>query len=778
MNHLPKKNLPSLRNICLLFIVCLPMTIRGQTSGFTIPTAHPRLWWNAERLVVAKTWYASKPFTPRADDMFANAFRYSLTGEATYARKAIDLLLAKQLPAGQVLPTAIGCDECRYYGEEAAVVFDWCYDKLTAAEKTTLINRWNKYWSDVNQQEWGGVGMEGNNYYWGNLRNSIEWGIATFHDNTQAQSLLNNGLQTRWANSFIPYANNVNGGGKGGGLGEGHVYGCTMVSYPIIPFVSMNLMGRNILQETNFFKEALINTIYSTTPAPIIKGSQSNYRLYSYNEDDIDYFLHERAYFGDFMLTAANYWEANPLGQYARSWVSLTNPTISKFIKSVDKPGRSLALSQLPLDYYASGLGIAYGRKNWGTDGIGFHVKMKDAVAVGHSHLDYSSFQLTRKGRWLTRETYGYYDFIKGVNGEQLEITVADAHNTVFVGVPGNMRSLVGYWQTAPPTVTRLESKPDYLYAALDMTDSYQSEQKPEIFENPFVDKVVREYIFIRPLESLIVFDRIQSKSKQVPAKDVIKMALIHFETNPVIEDANHVSATIGNQVVRLTTLAPSNPTYEVVNEGGPVGQYRLQVKTSGVEQSYFINLLQGRDATGTNLTTSITENTTSFVLTITHPTLGNVTVTLQKGATSTGGSFGYSLTGTPSTLAPFSAEVTNVGVTDDGPVWGIVDNPDGVTGIDPNSDSGIDNQLTVWPNPTNATTTISFTVPEGESVSASTLAVYNSNGQLIQIPMDGLQTKGHHTIQWSTEALPSGIYLVQLKTLKGVVSKRVAVMK
>jgi Secretion system C-terminal sorting domain len=785
--HQYKKSLFSLKGISLIFLICLPMTMRSQTSGFTIPTTHPRLWWNTERLASAKSWYASNPFTPRADDMFANAFRYSLTGEAIYARKAIDLLLAKQLPAGQVLPTAVGCDECRYYGEEAAIVFDWCYAQLTSSEKTTLINRWNKYWSDVNQQDWGGVGMEGNNYYWGNLRNSIEWGIATFHDNTQAQSLLNNGLQTRWANSFIPYANNVNGGGKGGALGEGPQYGSTMVSYPIVPFISMNLMGRNIFNESNFYKEALINTIYSTTPSPIFNGGQSKYRLYSYNEEDtgIDFFLHDRAYIGDFMSTAANHWEAIALGQYARSWLNLTNPTISNFIKSVDKQGRSLPLSQLPLDYYASGLGIAYGRKDWGTDGIGFQVKMKYAEAVGHNHFDCSSFELARKGRWLTRETYGYYTPILGVNGPKardgsdLRVDAPDAHNVIFVGVPGNMRSLVGYWQTAPPTVTRLESKPDYLYAALDMTDSYQSAQKPEIFENPFVDKVVREYIFIRPLESLIVFDRIQAKSKQVPANNVVKMALIHFEVNPVIEDANHVSATIGNQVVRLTTLAPATPSYTVVNEEGPVGQYRLQVTTSGVEQSYFINLLQGRDATGTNLTTSIAENTTSFVLTITHPTLGNATVTLQKGATSTGGSFGYSLTGSPSTVTPFSTEVANVVVTDDGPVWGgVPDNGGPVTGIEPNANLNSDNQLMVWPNPANSTATISFTLPEGESVSPSTLAVYNSRGQLIKILMDGFQSEGLHTVQWNTEALPSGVYLIKLNTSKCVVSKRVAVTR
>lgn len=231
---------------------------------------------------------------------------------------------------------------------------------------------------------------------------------------------------------------------------------------------------------------------------------------------------------------------------------------------------------------------------------------MKDPEGVGHTHADWSSFQMFRKGRWLTKETSGYSDLIKGVNsGNKVDTDVseADAHNTIFIGKAGDMKSIVGYWQLEHPDVTRLESKDNYVYAALDLTGSFKTSRTDVAsLYNPFVENVVREYIFIRPLETLIIFDRLKSKtSSSTNANDVLKTALIHFQTNPKIEDANHVLVTVGGQALHLSTLLPSNPSYTVENEGGTVGQYRLQVSTKGEEQSYMLNILQARDASGSN---------------------------------------------------------------------------------------------------------------------------------------------------------------------------------
>ena len=78
-----------------------------------------------------------------------------------------------------------------------------------------------------------------------------------------------------------------------------------------------------------------------------------------------------------------------------------------------------------------------------------------------------------------------------------------------------------------------------------------------------------------------------------------------------------------GKQALRLTTLVPPAPSYRVVAEGGAVGQYRLEVDTRGPEQSYFLHVLQGREANGEDLEAAVTETGAAYTVTLSHPTLG-----------------------------------------------------------------------------------------------------------------------------------------------------------
>src|SRR5688572_26544505 len=131
--------------MALAALTTLGAELAGQTStyGVTIPSAHPRLWWNAERIAQARTWYASNPFNPRTspveDRAFDNALLYVLTGNATYCRTAIPAaasIIVNDLAANS--PTqGVASDGMRWYGEKVILTYDWCYDHMTAAEKST-----------------------------------------------------------------------------------------------------------------------------------------------------------------------------------------------------------------------------------------------------------------------------------------------------------------------------------------------------------------------------------------------------------------------------------------------------------------------------------------------------------------------------------------------------------------------------------------------------------------------------------------------------------------
>jgi hypothetical protein len=136
---------------------------------------------------------------------------------------------------------------------------------------------------------------------------------------------------------------------------------------------------------------------------------------------------------------------------------------------------------------------------------------------------------------------------------------------------------------------------------------------------------------------------------------------------------------TNGSQALEVTNLLPAGTTYKVVDEGNFSGthdqasyyNFRLQENSTGQAQSYFLNVLQARDASGASVQVSLTQDATSWTITLDHPTLGHAVVVLNKGMASTGGSVGYAATGTPTTQTPLLDHVQSIQVTANGPVWG-----------------------------------------------------------------------------------------------------------
>lgn len=651
-------------------------TLSTGSISLSIPTSHPRLWWNADRLARARQWYSANRFTPSASDHMGNAFCYMMTGNTTQARTAINWLMNVTVSEAQLDPgnDYSSSDHARWYGEEAALVFDWCHDQMTASERQTIIERWSRYVDILRQKRWGGIGMEANNYYWGYLRNELEWGIATYHENPMAPVFIEHALKTRWQESFLPYAA-VNG--KGGVLGEGPSYGAVMPWYPLIPFVSLMDYGRNPWSETDFYKGVVFYTIYSTTPdrTQVVGTSDRVHQLFHANDEaylESVYFFHSRNYYGDFMSQAANLWSGLSIGQYARRWLNMVEPSRSVHVTAVDAGGSERDFGSLPLDYHAPGAGYLYTRNRWGAQATSVNLQMGESFNVGHQHFDQGTWQIWRNARWLSRESTGYSRDIAGYAGQgTIDTSHTAAHNGILLGGRGIP---VGH-RDGTPQVVRLESRSTHSYAAVDLSDTYQTRNSgypPDLLGNEFCSRVVREFVFIKPLETLVVFDRLESRSfGSISAASVAKTFVAHFEQAPQLQGAGNVLGINGDQALRLTTLVPSSPSYRVINEGtANVGQYRLEVETYGQAQSYFLHVLQARDANGANLTSQVTEGGSTFTVTLQHPTLGGARIIFNKGMTSTGGGFGFSSSGVPSSTTPFNSGVQSIQVTDSGPVW------------------------------------------------------------------------------------------------------------
>jgi hypothetical protein len=77
-------------------------------------------------------------------------------------------------------------------------------------------------------------------------------------------------------------------------------------------------------------------------------------------------------------------------------------------------------------------------------------------------------------------------------------------------------------------------------------------------------------------------------------------------------------------------------------------------------------------------------------------------------------------------------------------------------TGIDENNLSG---KISVYPNPISDIMNVEYTVDEPGKVS---LSIFNTFGQLIATPFNGVQTTGKHKIAYDASTLPKGIYMLR----------------
>src|SRR5207244_2450919 len=111
---------------------------------------------------------------------------------------------------------------------------------------------------------------------------------------------------------------------------------------------------------------------------------------------------------------------------------------------------------------------------------------------------------------------------------------------------------------------------------------------------------------------------------------DARKTFILHTETSPTQFSGGLVTAQIGSQELRVSTLLPAAPTYQVVNEGAN-GQYRVEITTTGSAQTYLLHVLGGRGTTEQAITPSVTDLGSAYQVTLAHPTLGTATIVFNK---------------------------------------------------------------------------------------------------------------------------------------------------
>jgi len=80
-----------------------------------------------------------------------------------------------------------------------------------------------------------------------------------------------------------------------------------------------------------------------------------------------------------------------------------------------------------------------------------------------------------------------------------------------------------------------------------------------------------------------------------------------------------------------------------------------------------------------------------------------------------------------------------------------------------------------VYPNPFNPITNITYELAENSNVN---MIIYDISGKLISSLINEFQPAGFHAISWDASSQPSGIYLLQLNTNKGMETKKITCIK
>ena len=696
-------------------IISAPTT--SANGGLNIPSGHPRLFWNPSRIATAQAWVASTGYaglttSPRPLDDYDVAFTCFVMNVSAACTQAINdaVSFTPASPNG----AGVGDDSMRALGEQRILIRDWLYPGcgkatcLTSAQVTTLDSNWSTWQANQDNpaQTWGNVGMPANNYFAGQFRNDFDFGVATNGESTGAAANLSYALTARWPDllNFV----SPTGTGKNGTLGYGlhsqeggGEYGRYSLNYYAFAMASAAVMGRDLWNETTAFQSGVLQTIYNTTLTPTT--SRGMWDLFTWADDEnwvnansCGYVSHnptgntntsggcgaESQYYGDFMQAAATEYGATNVGQYARQWLSTVKPAVGPLYRSVDTGGSVLAFSNLPLDYYSSGAQYMYAHDAWATTGTvmlwqmglnqGANPSLTSALGTGHYHQDAGTFQVSRKGVNIIRETPAYGETVAGYGGAgTVDAATGFAHNIPLIGGQASI-NLFGACADGPGVVKRLETQPGYAFAVTDLTLTYQNNVCDSGYpgrENPYAVAVVREYYYFRGINVLVILDRLQTDTA---ARSTTFVS--HCETTPKAAGAT-VACIDGAQEALYTALAPSAPTINIVAEKANSAtaanwQYRIEANNAnpGNVVSYNIYSIQLGDAAGfTALTPSITDSApgtpTSGTFTITID--ANDSLVVNKGIASSGGTI--KTAGTTTTLSTIVHAMT---ITSSGPVW------------------------------------------------------------------------------------------------------------
>lgn len=563
-----------------------------EAGGVNIPVPpaeHPRLYLRAEQVARLPQRLKNPVLQPVVERLRRqaaksnrfqvqwDALQYLVTRDRALGRASIEttlpLLQKCQLPDRQ--------DACRVTGRmmvTGAIVYDWCHDLLTPAEKQAFINELVRL---AKTQECGYPptrqgSVTGHASEAMIMRDMLSAGIAIYDEFPEMYEL----AAGRFFREHLPVRNWFYGGQA---YHQGDSYGAHRYSWDTFPLFIFDRLGAgNVYNTAQRFVPYL--WVYTTRP--------DGQRLRAG-----DTFMHSRrrgepwSEFEGTLFTASYYHDGVLLSQFLKQGGSGDNETLFELLWR-DSDLQSKPIESLPLSrYFGSPFGWMVARTGWGEDSVIAEMKINEYNFANHQHLDAGAFQVYYRGA-LAIDSGLYTEYGSPHCRNYYWRTIA--HNSLLIHDPQEQfRRSSGYGndggqrlpngRSEPPALAVLQApengyrtgqvlahgfgpdplRPDFTLLQGDITAAYGKKVK----------QVMRTFVFLNLRDqhvpaALVVFDRVISADPSFR-----KYWLLHAQEEPQLTATSAVMQCTqhgDSGRLRLDVLLPCKDNLEMGKIGGP----------------------------------------------------------------------------------------------------------------------------------------------------------------------------------------------------------------
>ena len=506
----------------------------AQRHPFAATAPHPRIWLTAARLrrlgamrrAKSAEWQALEATASRADNQLpqatASALIYAVTKEPRWAQRAKMIVLAFARKHQSLFAKGLK-DQYRGLGQTLPLVYDWVHDQLSLTDKRVLLATMARG-ADYDVEHRQGIGTDSDAVL-GGAKTTLLIGLACAGDHPKAAAYRRSAL-FRWergVKDWLGFPRPIKSfirESSGGIWPEGNKYNPDTLSY-LFQFVEAErgVSGRDLLCEVeletgrNFAADLILATLHTMFP-----GYEDGFTYADAESPDWPVQLDRWGYA---LVHAADRIPHSVHARWAQHFIkrvrgrhgglgTFLSAFAGQYNGAIDAlPFYRPALKEqepqsLPLTHIAPapGPGFVYARTSNAPDASGVLLQGGSIVRVDHVHFDSGSFQLYRKGEWLSREVRGY----------GLWATVSAAHNTIVLRGYGPQENIGFEWGRAK--LLSSCARRNFVYAASDLSAAYNIDPVRNKAQPTIKDAgrdVTRQWVFLRPQGWLVVFDRIET---------------------------------------------------------------------------------------------------------------------------------------------------------------------------------------------------------------------------------------------------------------------------